>query len=100
MNADKQLVFICVYRRSSAAIAFLLSCSERVPSSLCRKRVHCPTFGHLDPILAQLSIQRVARDSEYPGGLGAIAAGHAQRLLDGEPLHLIHGERLAEVECP
>src|ERR1039457_3691455 len=65
-----------------------------------RKRVHCPTFGHLDLILAELSIERVAGDAQYPGGLGAIAARNAQRLLDGEPLHLLHRERVAEVEGP
>src|ERR1035441_1738895 len=65
-----------------------------------RKKVHRPTFGHSNPILAELAIERVAGNAEQSGGLGAIAAGNSQRLLDGKPLHLFHGARVAEVELP
>src|ERR1035441_1957490 len=71
------------------------------PAPVNNRRAGChPAPPGLDLILAQLSIQRVAGDPEYPGGLGAIAARNAQRLLDGEPLHLLHGERVAEAERP
>src|ERR1017187_8461527 len=71
------------------------------PAPVNNRRAGChPAPPGLDLILAELAIERVAGDAEYPGGLGAIAAGYAQRLLDGEPLHLLHGERVAEVKRP
>src|SRR5689334_15055480 len=49
-------------------------------------------FRESDLILSHLAVERIAGDAEEAGGLGAVAFGDAQRLLNRQFLHLLHGK--------